>query len=313
MNGGDWNDGMNRVNGESVWLGFFLSMVLRDFSSVAMLKNDAGGAERYRRICVDLLKNAERNFDGRKYSRAFFTDGRPVGGESFIDIIPQAFAVFAGADDERTKKALKEAKKRLYDPQNSIFALLSPPFSSDSIKSVGYISTYPEGIRENGGQYSHGAVWGIMAMAMAGLKDEAYEILKSINPARITQSDEGAKRYMAEPYFLAADVSTNPDTVGRCGWTLYTGSSGWFFNAVFDVFCGIRIMGDCFSVTPCLCASFPSFRLKLCFKDTEYLICVSSGEENKYLLDGKSVNNLFYFDKNHHYLEITVEISKEIE
>ena len=313
MKGGDWNDGMNTVKGESVWLGFFLSIVLRDFTAVAMLKNDMDGVSRYRRISTELLKSSEAAFDGKKYQRAFFTDGAPVGDISFIDVIPQAFSVFAGADEKNSTRALKEAEKRLYDPQSSIFALLFPPFSHKTDKNVGYISTYPEGIRENGGQYTHGAVWGIMAMAEAGMADKAYEILQSINPARITSSDEGAKRYGGEPYFLAADVSTNPDTIGRCGWTLYTGSSGWFFNAVFAIFYGVRIMGDCFSITPLLSESFPSFRLKMRFKDTEYMICASLGEENKYLLDGKSVNNLFYFDKNHHYLEITVEISKKIE
>ena len=313
MNGGDWNDGMNNVKGESVWLGFFLSLVLRDFTAVAMLKNDIDGAGRYRRISAELLKNTESAFDGKKYLRAFFEDGEPIGDSSFIDILPQAFSVFAGADEEKSHLALKEAEKRLYDHDNSIFALLSPPFSHRSERNVGYISSYPEGVRENGGQYSHGAVWGIMAMVQAGMPNRAYKILSSINPARITQSSNGAERYLGEPYFLAADVSRNPSTLGRCGWTLYTGSSGWFFNAVFAVFYGIRIMGDCFSVTPALSQAFPSYRLKFAYKDTEYTIRASIGDENRYLLDGKIVNNLFYFDKNHHYLEITVEIFEKME
>ncbi len=313
MNGGDWNDGMNKVKGESVWLGFFLSQILRDFTAVAMLKNDLDGASRYRRMSAELLKNAEATFDGQKYSRAFFEDGSHIGDDGFVDILPQAFSLFAGADEERSKAALKTAYNILYDHENSVFALLNPPFSRPSDKDVGYISTYPKGIRENGGQYTHGIVWGIMAMAQSAMAEEAYIILSSINPARLTQTPEGAKKYMGEPYFLAADVSRNPDTVGRCGWSIYTGSSGWFFSTVFAVFYGIRIMGDCFSIIPALSSAFPSYRLSFTFSDTEYTITAAVGKETKYLLDGKSVNNLFYFDKNHHYLEITVEISEEME
>jgi cyclic beta-1,2-glucan synthetase len=278
-----------------------------------MMKNDLDGAGRYRRMSSELLKNAEATFDGKKYLRAFFEDGSHIGNDDFIDILPQAFSIFAGADEVRSKFALKTAYDILYDHDNSVFALLHPPFSRPSDKDVGYISTYPEGIRENGGQYTHGIIWGIMAMTQCSMAEEAYKILSSINPARLSLTSEGAKKYMGEPYFLAADVSRNHDTVGRCGWSLYTGSSGWFFSTVFAVFYGIRIMGDCFSVTPALSPSFHSYRLSFTFSDTEYTIKATIGEETKYLLDGKSTNNLFYFDKNHHYLEITVEISEEME
>ncbi len=316
MGGGDWNDGMNEVGnggGESVWLGMFLSLVLDSFVPIATRMGDISGASKYRRIRDGLIASVEKCFDNEKYLRAFFADGTPIGGNGFTDILPQAFSVFAKCDEKRSKTALKTAFKLLFSPENGTFLLLSPPFSRPSRREVGYISSYPCGIRENGGQYTHAAAWAIMAMAEAKMNNEALEALTAINPASICRTREGAERYRGEPYFLAGDVSGAPDSIGRCGWSLYTGSAGWVFNAIFASILGIIIDGDTFTVSPTLSADFPCYTAVFTHLSTTYEITVHRGEKNRCLLDGKNVNNLFHFDKKYHLLEITVEISDDLE
>ncbi len=316
MGGGDWNDGMNEVGrdgGESVWLGMFLSVVLDSFVPIATRMGDLSGASKYRRIRDELVAAIEKCFDNKKYLRAFFADGTPIGGKGFTDILPQAFSVFAKCDEKRSKTALKTAFKRLFLPENGTFLLLSPPFSRPSEREVGYISSYPCGIRENGGQYTHAAAWAVMAMAEAKMNAEAIEALTSINPASICRNREGAERYRGEPYFVAGDVSGAPDSVGRCGWSLYTGSAGWVFNAIFASILGIVIEGDTFTVNPTLSADLPCYTAVLTHLGSTYEISAHRGEKTRYILDGKNVNNLFHFDKNYHLLEITVEISSDLE
>ena len=316
MHGGDWNDGMNEVGrdgGESVWLGMFLALVLDGFIGVATKMGDLSGASKYRSHRDGLIAAVEKCYDGGKYLRAFFADGSHIGDERFIDVLPQAFSVFSKCDEKRSKTALKTAFKRLFLPKNNTFLLLSPPFTRPSERGVGYISSYPPGIRENGGQYTHAAAWAIMAMAEAGMNDEAIEVLTSINPASICKTREGAERYRGEPYFVAGDVSGAPESIGRCGWSLYTGSAGWLFNAVFASILGIRIEDDTFTVSPTLSSELPCYTLIFEHRGTTYEISAHRGEKNGYILDGKNVNNLFYFDKNYHLLEITVEISAEMD
>ena len=316
MGGGDWNDGMNEVGdrgGESVWLGMFLALVLDSFLPIATKMGDLSGASKYRRIRDGLIASVEKCFDGQKYLRAFFADGKEVGGDSFTDILPQAFSVFAKCDEKRSKTALKTAFKHLFLPENGTFLLLSPPFSRPSEREVGYISSYPCGIRENGGQYTHAAAWAVMAMAEAKMNGEAIEALTAINPASVCRTQEGAERYRGEPYFVAGDVSGAPDSVGRCGWSLYTGSAGWVFNAIFASVLGIVIEGDTFTVNPTLSPDLPCYTAIFTHLSSTYEITVHRGEKNRYCLDGKNVNNLFHFDKNYHLLEITVEISSDLE
>ncbi len=316
MGGGDWNDGMNEVGrdgGESVWLGMFLALVLDSFIPIATRMGDLSGASKYRAHRDALVAAVEKCFDNDRYLRAFFSDGTPIGGEDFIDVLPQAFSVFAKCDEKRSKTALKTAFKRLFSPENGTFLLLYPPFSRPSEREVGYISSYPCGIRENGGQYTHAAAWAVMAMAEVGMNDEATETITAINPALICSTKEGSERYRGEPYFLAGDVSGAADSIGRCGWSLYTGSAGWAFNAIFASILGIVIEGDSFTVNPTLSQSLPYYSAVFTHLNSTYEIVAHRGEKTRYILDGKNVNNLFYFDKNYHLLEITVEISPEME
>jgi cyclic beta-1,2-glucan synthetase len=191
--------------------------------------------------------------------------------------------------------------------------LLYPPFEEFERDSVGYIASYPNGIRENGGQYTHAAAWAVMAMAEAKMNNEAIEVLTAINPASICRTREGAERYRGEPYFVAGDVSGAPDSIGRCGWSLYTGSAGWVFNAIFASILGIVIECDTFTVNPTLSPDLPCYTAIFTHLSSTYEITVHRGEKNRYRLDGKNVNNLFHFDKNYHLLEITVEISSDLE
>ncbi len=316
MGGGDWNDGMNEVGlggGESVWLGMFLALVLDGFAPISARLGDISGAAKYRRVRDELVAACEKCFDGQKYLRAFYADGTPLGGEGFTDILPQAFSVFAKCGEKRSKIALKTAFMSLFSAENGTFSLLFPPFSRPNECDPGYISSYPPGVRENGGQYTHAAAWAVLAMANIGMGREAAEAVMKINPAALCRSREGAERYRGEPYFVAGDVATAPDIAGRCGWSLYTGSAGWLFSAVFAGILGIVIEGDSFTVSPSLSDKLPHYSLTLEMFDTVYEINAHIGRERRYNLDGKNVNNLFHFDKNYHLLEITVEISSDME
>ena len=310
IGGGDWNDGMNHVGadgGESVWLGFFLISVLERFIPIAAGEGDLCGAAKYRDTVNQLKKSCEKAFNGDRFIRAYYGDGTPVGGEDFIDTLPQAFSALSGINRKMSVKALKTAVSYLFEKENRIFRLLSPAYEKDGEHNPGYIAAYPAGIRENGGQYTHAAVWTAMGCAEAEMPEICADILKTINPASICSETAGALRYRGEPYFLAGDVSANPAVPGRCGWSLYTGAAGWFWIAVTETLMGFHFTPEYFTVSPALSEHFPAFGIKFTIKGTEYTVLASLGERNSWMLDGKSVNNLFYFDKNSHLLEITVE------
>ncbi len=315
MGGGDWNDGMNKIGdhgGESVWLGMFLILVLDAFAPLAVLQGDLAGAAKYR-LTADTLRTAcSAAFSDGQFLRAYYGDGTPVGGGNAIDILPQAFAALAGLPREQAASGLAKAWKRLFDREHGICKLLTPAYDRSENHDPGYIASYPAGIRENGGQYTHAAVWGAMGLAEIGRHEEAAILLRTINPAARSATREGAERYRGEPYFLAGDVSASPDFPGRCGWSLYTGAAGWYYLAVTESLMGFRFSGDSFSVTPRLSPSFPGFAATFTRQGTTYTVRAEIGETTVYRLDGKNVNNLFYFDKNSHLLEITVEISSDL-
>ncbi len=315
MGGGDWNDGMNKVGengGESVWLGMFLLMVLEAFAPLAAAHGDLNGATKYRRVARELRLACQRAFVNGQFLRAFYADGTPLGGGEAIDILPQAFAALAGLPREMAEAGLTKAWETLFDRENGIFKLLTPPFDRNGPHDPGYIASYPPGIRENGGQYTHAAVWGAMGLLAIDRCEEGALLLRTINPAALCATAEGSRRYRGEPYYLAGDVSASPDFPGRCGWSLYTGAAGWFYLAVTERLMGLRFTADSFTVTPRLSKEFPRFRVTFTRADTTYTILAEFGDTTTYRLDGKNVNNLFYFDKNTHLLEITVEISSEV-
>nr|MCR5664848.1 hypothetical protein [Oscillospiraceae bacterium] len=233
MGGGDWNDGLDRIGGESVWLGWFLASVEARFAELLGRLGEAGGEE-LRGQAAAVARAAENSFNGRFYERGFRPDGTPYG-EDRLDSLAQSWAVLSGfGDPARARTALTAALGRLVDREHRLVKLFDPPWSADE-PDPGYIAGCGEGFRENGGQYTHGAVWLAMACLRAGLRREGLELLRLLLP-----ETHDARVYGAEPYVLAADVYAAPGREGEAGWSWYTGSSGWYFRAVCEELLGLR-------------------------------------------------------------------------
>lgn len=238
----DWNDGFSRIggkeSGESVWLAMFQKIVLDGFSKICEAFEMHEKSKEYRRSASEIKKTvADNAWDTDRFCRAFLKDGKKLGGDSdFIDILPQAFAVFADiGTNEMKQKALDTAYNRLFDAESGVVRLLSPAFDELEREEVGYIASYPEGIRENGGQYTHAAVWLAKAMLDFGYRDRAEELLSAINPLKKYKDSANAEKYRAEPYVLAGDVSYGNGITGRAGWTHFTGSAAWYYRTVNEL------------------------------------------------------------------------------
>ena len=290
---GDWNDGMNLVGqhgkGESIWLGFFLCEVLRQFTRVARLHGDTAFAERCLRERDTLAQNLEKHgWDGEWYRRAYFDDGSPLGSaandECQIDSIAQSWAVLSGVGDiKRTQMAMNSLDARLVRRDDKIIQLLDPPFDKSAL-DPGYIRGYVPGVRENGGQYTHGAIWAAMAFATMGDSRRAWELANMINPINHATTSEAAAIYKVEPYVIAADVYGVPPHTGRGGWSWYTGSAGWMYRLLLESLLGLRLEVDKLTFAPCLPVDWPSFSLQYRFRETFYAITVfqtvvSDGEQ----------------------------------
>ena len=281
---GDWNDGMNRVGiegkGESVWLGFFLCEVLRRFAEVACAYGDAEFAERCLGEGVELRHHLEQHgWDGEWYRRAWFDDGTPLGSaqsaECRIDSISQSWSVLSGVGDEaRSRRAMQAVDDRLVRRADGLVQLLDPPFDTSDL-DPGYIRGYVPGVRENGGQYTHGAIWAAMAFAAQGEGDRAWELLRIINPVNHALTAQGVATYKAEPYVVAADVYALAPHVGRGGWSWYTGSAGWMYRLIVESLLGLRREGDTLHLAPCVPADWPAFRIQYRYRETVYRIAVA--------------------------------------
>jgi len=248
MGCGDWNDGMNLVGaqgkGESVWLAFFLVHVMEEFRSLARERGDVELMDRLTEESGWLRDSIENHaWDGQWYRRAYFDDGTPLGSvensECRIDSIPQAWAALSGAGaDDRTQIAMDSVDKMLVDRESKFIQLFDPPFDESELEP-GYIKGYVPGVRENGGQYTHAAVWTVMGYAALGQNERAWELLSLINPINHGDTSEKIKTYMVEPYVAAADVYSRPPYRGRGGWTWYTGSCGWMYRAILESLIGL--------------------------------------------------------------------------
>jgi cyclic beta-1,2-glucan synthetase len=263
---GDWNDGMNRVgrdgHGESVWLGFFLGDVLRKFGEICTARADVGRAAQYRSELARLGPMLELAWDGEWYRRGYFDDGTPLGSaqneECRIDSLPQTWAVLSGlAPPRRAEQALDAVRTHLVRRPQGLILLLTPPFDRAE-PDPGYIRGYPPGIRENGGQYTHGAIWTVLALTRMGAGDEAVEMFHLLNPLNHARDGASAHRYGGEPYVVAGDVYSHPMHAGRAGWTWYTGSAAWMYRAGLEGILGIELAAGQLAVRPCIPASWPS-------------------------------------------------------
>jgi len=289
MGSGDWNDGMDKVGehgkGESVWLAFFLYDILIRFTAIAKIKSDTVFIEKCRQAAETLKQNiAVSAWDGEWYRRAFFDDGTPLGSaaneECRIDSIAQSWSVLSGAGDpERVKTAMASADKYLVNKEAGIIQLFDPPFDKSNM-NPGYIKGYVPGVRENGGQYTHAAIWMVMAFAQMGNTEKAWELIQMINPVNHGGDPESISAYKVEPYVMAADVYGVPLHKGRGGWTWYTGSAGWMYQLIIESFIGLRKEGDSLYFDPRIPAAWQSFSLTYRHINTTYTITCNRSQEN---------------------------------
>jgi cellobiose phosphorylase len=283
MGSGDWNDGMNLVGekgkGESVWLGFFLYEVLTRFAEVARGRGDNPFAEHCQWEAARVRQNIEQNgWDGAWYLRAYFDDGSTLGSaqnpECQIDSIAQSWSVLSGAGDaERSRMAMAAVDQRLVHRDHALIQLLDPPFDKSDL-NPGYIKGYVPGVRENGGQYTHAAIWAAMAFAALGDSGRAWELLAMINPVNHAASPAAVANYCVEPYVVAADVYALAPHIGRGGWTWYTGSAGWMYRLILESLLGLRLEVDKLRFAPCLPADWKEFKVHYRYRETVYHIAV---------------------------------------
>ncbi len=289
---GDWNDGMNRVGregrGESVWMAFFLHAVLGEFIPVCTRRDDLDRARRYAeqrrqlRIAVDA-----HAWDGAWYRRGTYDSGAPLGSkdsdECVIDALAQAWGVLSNAAPrERARRAIQSVEERLISEPDGLIRLLWPPFENTA-EDPGYIKGYARGVRENGGQYTHAALWVIAALAALGRNDRVARLLEMISPVSYARTPERAARYGLEPYVVAADVYGAPPHVGRGGWSWYTGSAGWMYRVALESLLGFRLdFGKAINLNPCIPDDWPEFRVRYRFaqEDTGYDIVVRNPHRN---------------------------------
>jgi len=281
MGSGDWNDGMDKVGqhgkGESIWLGFFLYSVLTRFSTVARLHGDEVFAGECLREATKLKTSLHQHgWDGEWYRRAYFDDGTPLGSarneECRIDSIAQSWSVLSGAGNpQRARQGMEAADQHLVRRDTGIIQLLDPPFDKSSL-DPGYIKGYVPGVRENGGQYTHAAIWLTMAFAALGDRVRAYELFSMINPIHHGDSPEKVATYKVEPYVAAADVYSIALHKGRGGWTWYTGSAGWMYQLITESLLGLVREGEQLRIAPCLPSGWGPFRLHYRYHETMYTI-----------------------------------------
>jgi cellobiose phosphorylase len=321
MGSGDWNDGMNLVGkdgkGESVWLAFFLYDVLIKFAELARARNDDAFADK----CIDqsrqLQANIEKNaWDGAWYRRAYFDNGEPLGSktnpECQIDSLPQSWSIISGAGDSaRSKKAMHAVDERLVRRKARMIQLFDPPFDRSSL-NPGYIKGYIPGVRENGGQYTHGAIWTVMAFASLGETAKAWELFNLLNPVHHGGTPEQIATYKVEPYVAAADVYAVEPHTGRGGWTWYTGSAGWMYRLLVETLLGVRLENNHVHLAPRFAPGWTSYKVHYRFQETVYHITViriddAAGTPPGLTLDGQPLEGMavpLVNDTIEHFVEL---------
>jgi cyclic beta-1,2-glucan synthetase len=290
MGTGDWNDGMNRVGnqgrGESVWLGWFLCSVVEGFAPFAEARGEHERAARWRQSrdgWITALHGA--GWDGAWFRRAFFDNGAPLGSsandECRIDLIAQAWAVLSGASrGNYTGPAMAAVNQHLTDPAAGLLLLLQPPLVH-SPNNPGYIQAYPPGVRENGGQYSHAAVWAMMAQALLGDVRSAWTSFEGLSPAHRARHPERGPLYEVEPYVMAGDTYSAAPYTGRGGWSWYTGSAAWMHRAALGTLLGLQVRGDRLSLNPRVPVDWPSFEITLRLGDRAFTLAWSRSKTDE--------------------------------
>jgi len=329
MGSGDWNDGMNLVGikgeGESVWLALFLYSVLKQFGSLARMRGDKAFDSLCNEEAKCLQQNIDSNaWDGEWYLRAYFDDGTKLGSalnqECKIDATVQIWSVLSGAGNpKRSKQAMLSLARTLIDPKNGLIKLLDPAFDKSTLEP-GYIKGYVPGIRENGGQYTHAAVWAVMAFAVLGDTQRVKDLLSMINPVNHGSTREKIERYLVEPYVTAADIYGSEPHIGRGGWTWYTGSASWMYRLIIESVLGLQLKVNTLTFNPCIPAEWEHFKIHYRFRETVYHITLGQVKPNgeiRVVVDGvEQAGPLMTLidDRQEHFAEIAIGISgKEVE
>ena len=322
---GDWNDGMNRVGidgrGESVWLAWFLYAALMRFAPIAEARGANEAAAAWRKHAFAVQQAIEREaWDGDWYRRGYYDDGTVLGSvssdECRIDSVAQSWAVISGAAPrERAQRAMSAVNTQLVSRSDGLVKLFTPPFDH-SAKDPGYIKAYPPGLRENGGQYTHAAMWTTLAFALLGDGDRAGELFSLLNPINHASTTAGIHRYKVEPYVVCADVYSAPSHVGRGGWTWYSGSAGWMYRTAVEGILGIKVCGTTLVVDPCIPRAWPGFEFTYKHGTSRYRITVKNPRGvtrgiAQASLDGKDLAGArdgiqLMDDGRYHYGEITL-------
>ena len=285
---GDWNDGMNRVGiegkGESVWLAWFLITTLRKFAAHAEKRGDAAVRDEMLAKADEYAEAIERSaWDGEWYRRAYFDDGSPLGSrtsdECKIDAIAQSWSVISGAGrPDRARQAMQSLNKYLVRDDARLIMLLTPPFDKTT-HDPGYIQGYLPGVRENGAQYTHAALWSVLATAVQGDGDRAFELFQMLNPITHSDSPEAVDTYKVEPYVVAADVYTAKGHLGRGGWTWYTGSASWMYRIALEAILGFHQRGEKLYIDPCIPTSWGQFTIDYRFRSANYKILIENPDK----------------------------------
>ena len=312
---GDWNDGFstvgNKGKGESVWLGFFLYTVLDNFIPICEEKEDIELAKKYEEIKRNLKRALNtKGWDGRWYKRAFMDDGNILGSmqndECRIDSIAQSWSVISNAGENDKKYiAMESLENHLVDKENGIIKLLDPPFEKSKLEP-GYIKAYLPGVRENGGQYTHAAIWVIIAESLLGFGDKALELYRMINPIEHSRTKDASRKYKVEPYVIPADIYGASNLAGRGGWTWYTGSSSWYYKAGIEYILGLKIQNGYMKIDPCIPKDWKEYQIQYKWNDSIYNIKVKNPDGKngknegvtKVILDGNEVENNIKLDGN---------------
>ena len=317
---GDWNDGFSKVGskgkGESVWLGFFLYNVLDKFIPICEIKNDKELVQKYEEIKIKLKKNLNTNgWDGRWYKRAFTDDGDTLGSmendECRIDSIAQSWSIISNAGDNDKKYiSMESLENHLIDRENGIIKLLDPPFDKGKIEP-GYIKSYMPGVRENGGQYTHAAIWVILAETMLGFGDKALELYRMINPIEHTRTKDASKKYKVEPYVIPADIYGVGNMAGRGGWTWYTGSASWYYKVGIENILGLKIEKGYMKFEPCIPKEWKEYQIRYKWKQSIYNINIKNPEGKntgveKVILNNEEVENSIKLDGSNKIYNIEV-------
>jgi len=327
---GDWNDGMNLIGkdgkGESVWLAWFLYDNLQQFSSLARNRNDSTFADNCTSQASSLRANIEANaWDGNWYRRAYFDDGTPLGSaendECQIDSISQSWAVIsAGGDPQRARQAMDQVDTRLVRRDAQLIQLLDPPFDKSNLEP-GYIKGYVPGVRENGGQYTHAAIWTTTAFALLGDKQRAWELFAILNPINHASNAEEMQRYKVEPYVMCADIYGAAPHTSRGGWTWYTGAAGWMYRLILETLLGLQLEGDHLCIEPCIPDDWPSYKIRYRFIQTTYHINIKrvgekSQQVRRVLANGALLNGAVFEgtaripmmdDRSEHHIDIELD------